>query len=229
MCFVNIYMYNIALQNMDFGVLQKSSRHFLIYIFFPPFSFRTPPPPFKKYTKIRTNLFYNFVVKCVLSIYLYNIALRNTNLGVPQKSSKHFLISIFFPDGEGGHPLPDPPPARHFVPRTRVSPLFITIHAPPPLPPNPGSATECRLNQIIKSNCVSDGSEMKIMIQWVTQSHSSMWFNLRPFQKYLLKSDGCPEMCVHILEYYGYGYIIMHQLWQGCLAVLSLFVGPFVK
>ena len=30
-----------------------------------------------------------------------------------------------------------------------------------------------RLNQIIKSNCVSDGSEMKIMIQWVTQSHSS--------------------------------------------------------
>ena len=31
-----------------------------------------------------------------------------------------------------------------------------------------------RLNQIVKSNCVSDGSEMKIMIQWVTQSHSSM-------------------------------------------------------
>ena len=30
---------------MDFGVLQKSSKHFLIYIFFPPFSFRTPPPP----------------------------------------------------------------------------------------------------------------------------------------------------------------------------------------
>ena len=39
-----------------------------------------------------------------------------------------------------------------------------------------------RLNQIIKSNCVSDGSEMKIMIQWVTQSHSSMGFNLRPFE-----------------------------------------------
>ena len=30
---------------MDFGVLQKSSKHFLIYIFIPPFSFRTPPPP----------------------------------------------------------------------------------------------------------------------------------------------------------------------------------------
>ena len=67
------------------------------------------------------------------------------------------------------------------------------------------------------------------MIQWVTHSHSSMVFNLRPFEKYLLKSDGCPEMCVHILEHYGYGYIIMHQLWQGCLAVLSLLVCPFVK
>ena len=56
-----------------------------------------------------------------------------------------------------------------------------------------------------------------------------MVFNLRPFEKYLLKSDGCPEMCVHILEHYGYGYIIMHQLWQGCLAVLSLLVCPFVN
>ena len=36
MCFVNIYIYNIALQNMDFGVPQKSSKHFMIYIFFPP-------------------------------------------------------------------------------------------------------------------------------------------------------------------------------------------------
>ena len=34
---------------------------------------------------------------------------------------------------------------------------------------------------------------------------------------------------MHILEHYGYGYIIMHQLLQGCLAVMSLFVGPFVK
>ena len=55
MCF-SIFIYNIALQNTDFGVLQKSSKHFLIYIFwftfsdlhflstifFPPFSFRTP-------------------------------------------------------------------------------------------------------------------------------------------------------------------------------------------
>ena len=36
--------YNIAIQNTDLGVLQKSSKHFLIYIFFQPLSFRTPPP-----------------------------------------------------------------------------------------------------------------------------------------------------------------------------------------
>ena len=42
---MSIFIYNIALQNTYFGVLQKSSKHFLIYIFFPPFSFRTPPPP----------------------------------------------------------------------------------------------------------------------------------------------------------------------------------------
>ena len=35
----------MALQNTDLGVLQKSSKHFLIYIFFQPLSFRTPPPP----------------------------------------------------------------------------------------------------------------------------------------------------------------------------------------
>ena len=53
---------------MDFGVLQKSSKHFLIYIFFPPFSFRTPPPP-PAPTNIRTY----FVAKNVLCQYLYTI------------------------------------------------------------------------------------------------------------------------------------------------------------
>ena len=33
--------------------------------------------------------------------------------------------------GGGDTPLPHPPPTRHFVARTRASPLFITIHAPP--------------------------------------------------------------------------------------------------
>ena len=70
-------------------------------------------------------------LKCVLSIFIYNIAIQNTDFSVLQKSSKHFLISIFFHKGRGDTPLPDPPPARHFVPRTRASPLFGTIHAPP--------------------------------------------------------------------------------------------------
>ena len=70
-------------------------------------------------------------LKCVLSIFIYNIAIQNTDFSVLQKSSKHFLISIFFHKGRGDTPLPDPPPARHFLPRTRASPLFGTIHAPP--------------------------------------------------------------------------------------------------
>ena len=47
MCFVNIYiqyMADIALQNTDFGVFQKSSKHFLISIFFPSGEMDTPSP-----------------------------------------------------------------------------------------------------------------------------------------------------------------------------------------
>ena len=106
---MSILIYNITLQNTDFGVLQKSSKHFLIYIFFPPFTFRTFTPLQKIYKKLGL-IFYNFVVKNVFRQYiLFNIALQNTDFGVPQKSSKHFLISIFFPR---------PTPARYFVPRT---------------------------------------------------------------------------------------------------------------
>ena len=46
---MSIFIYNITLQNTDFGVLQKPSKHFLIYIFFPPFSFRTFTPLQKIY------------------------------------------------------------------------------------------------------------------------------------------------------------------------------------
>ena len=49
------------------------------------------------------------------------------DFGVLQKSSKQFLSTW-----GGGTPLPVTPPARHFVPRTRAKPLFMTIHAPPP-------------------------------------------------------------------------------------------------
>ena len=123
-------------------MLQKSSKHFLISIFFPPFSFRTPPPPAPFQKKIIPICLQLCSYKCVLSIFIYNIALQNTDFGVLQKSSKHFLISIFFYLGKGGHPLPvppplgtscliqgfrknvPPPPARYFVPRTMSTYLF---------------------------------------------------------------------------------------------------------
>ena len=54
------------------------------------------------------------------------------------KSSKHFLISIFFPDREGDTPppLPQPPPASD-----KGFALVYDNSRPPPLPQNPGSAT----------------------------------------------------------------------------------------
>ena len=80
---LSIYLFNIALQNTDFGVLQKSSKHFLISIFFP-----CPTPRSVLRASNNEDLF--------LSIFIYNIAIQNTDFGVLQKSSKHFLISIFF-------------------------------------------------------------------------------------------------------------------------------------
>ena len=44
---------------------------------------------------------------------------------VLQKSSKHFLISIFFPHGEGGHPLPVHPRSVLWVSKNEY--LFFTI------------------------------------------------------------------------------------------------------
>ena len=55
MCFLPIFIYNIALQNTTFGVLQKSSKHFsdlhfLSTILFPHAP--APPPSKKKYKKL---------------------------------------------------------------------------------------------------------------------------------------------------------------------------------
>ena len=72
---------------------------------------------------------------CFVNIYIQitiYIALQNVDFDVLQKLSPHILISIFFPSGEGEHPLPVPPSTRHFVPQTKALPLFIAIHAPPP-------------------------------------------------------------------------------------------------
>ena len=106
------YLYtNIALQNTDFGVLQGSSKRFLISIFFPLVETPPPCPTPARYFVPRTIMTY-FLQFCSYNFfcqYLYtNIALQNTDFGVLQKSSKRFLISIFFPPVEG-HPLPVPP------------------------------------------------------------------------------------------------------------------------
>ena len=57
---------------------------------------------------------------------------NNVEFGVLQKTSKQSLISIFFYIGTGGHPPPIPTPARHFVPRSRASPLLTQTRPPPP-------------------------------------------------------------------------------------------------
>ena len=89
---LSICIYNIALQNTDFGVLQK---HFLISIFFPPgerLRGTSPPCPTPaQYFGPRT--MNNYFVqcrswKCVLSIFIYKIALQNMDLYVLYKLSK---------------------------------------------------------------------------------------------------------------------------------------------
>ena len=57
---------------------------------------------------------------------------NNVEFGVLQKTSKQSLISIFFYIRRGDTPLPYPPPARNFVPRSRASPLLRQIRPPPP-------------------------------------------------------------------------------------------------
>ena len=73
---------------MDFGVLHKSSKHFMISIFFPPVEGDTPSLSHIRSVLRASNnsdlFFYNFVVTNV-SIFIYNIALQNTDFGVLQK------------------------------------------------------------------------------------------------------------------------------------------------
>ena len=126
------FPHNVALQNTDSGVLQKSSKHFLIFIFFPPFSFRTPPPPppSKKniIQKMRTYLFTIVQLQmCFVNIYMqysltkYGFWSASEIIFQKAFSYFHFLLS-----GEGGHPLPVPLPLGYFVPRT-ISTYFFTI------------------------------------------------------------------------------------------------------
>ena len=85
MCFVNIYI-QYSLTNTDFGVPQKSSKHFLISIFFPPGEGDTLPPPALATSSLELwiPLFYNFAVKSVLPVFICNIALQNTDFGASE-------------------------------------------------------------------------------------------------------------------------------------------------
>ena len=114
MCFVNIHMQH---SHTKYGNTEYFRSHLSI-VLFPFFSTRgrawwTPPPCstparyFGSRTK-STYFFFNFSYKCILSIFIYNIALQNADFGVLQKSSKNFLISIFFPPGERGTTPPCP-------------------------------------------------------------------------------------------------------------------------
>ena len=67
--------------------------------------------------------------KCVLSIFIYTIALQNTDFGVLQKSSKHFLISIFFYLGRR-----DTPSLSHPRSALRASHKGFAKNVPPPPP-----------------------------------------------------------------------------------------------
>ena len=75
-CQYVLYTCTIALQNTDFGVLHKSSKHFMISIFFPP----VPPPLDTSFLEQVT-----YFLQFVLSIFIYNIALQNTDFGVLQR------------------------------------------------------------------------------------------------------------------------------------------------
>ena len=80
-CQYVLYTCTIALQNTDFGVLHKSSKHFMISIFFPP----VPPPLDTSFLEQVTYFLQLCSSKFVLSIFIYNIALQNTDFGVLQR------------------------------------------------------------------------------------------------------------------------------------------------
>ena len=103
--FLSIFIYKIALENTNLGVLQKSSKHVQISIFVVTIFFPHARPPFKKNIKNEGLFLQSCSLKCVLPIFIiYNIALQNTDFGVLHKSSKHFIISIFLPPVEGDTP-----------------------------------------------------------------------------------------------------------------------------
>ena len=109
MCFVNIYM---QYSHTKYGNTEYFRSHLSIVLFpfFSTWGEGTPPPCSNpaRYFGSRTMSTYFlqfFSYKCVLSIFIYNIALQNADFGVLQKSFKHFLYFHFLSTwGEGDNP-----------------------------------------------------------------------------------------------------------------------------
>ena len=153
MCFVSQYLYTIYPLKIRMLVCFRS----YISIFWFPISFHL-------IASNNNDLFcYNFVVRNVLcqSIIIYNIALKNTDFGVLKKSSKRFLISIFFQSGHrggGGGTIPPPCPTPSPL-RASNEGFALAYYNSPPLPPSPGvpsyymafwQKTICWYNQSLK-------------------------------------------------------------------------------
>ena len=131
---------------MDFGVLQKSSKYFLIYIFFPPFSFRMPPPPSlkKQYTKIRT-YFLQFQLDTPPPPPPYvSLTPPPTCHFVPRIRASPLFITIHAPLPQ----ILDPPLVSYWT-KIRTYFLQFQLDTPPPPPPPyvsltlPPLATSC--------------------------------------------------------------------------------------
>ena len=153
--FCNVVVINIFCQYCQYSYTIRILEYMYftshLSIFWFPFTFHlwrghplpVPPPLGTSCLEQQLHNFFNFVVKNVFcqSIFIYNIALQNTDFYVLQKSSKRFLF--YFHLERGGHPPSLSHPDPHFMPRTRALPLFIAIHAPPPPPFH--QILECRV------------------------------------------------------------------------------------
>ena len=131
MCFVNIHM---QYSHTKYGNTEYFRSHLSI-VLFPFFSTRgkgdTPslfhPRSLLRFSNNEYLFFTIFQLQCVLSIFIYNIALQNADFGVLQKSSKHFLISIFFPLGDRGTTPPCPTRSVNFVVKNVFCQYLYTI------------------------------------------------------------------------------------------------------
>ena len=119
----------------------------------PPYSTPHPPPSLLRVSNNEYLFFYNFVVK----IFIYNIALHNMDFGVLQKSSKHFLIFIFFPPPLGTSGIDQLVPIFHnFLVTNKFCQYLYTIHQILDPPLTRSSLTLFSFYYFAEKNCLLD-------------------------------------------------------------------------